>query len=123
MPTLTPLKEVSLQRSLRTILSAALRPRSPLAARAAGTLRYNHDYYLLYLLKHLTYFVDAGARKVETRGTCDDALVFLNPDGLRRATVRNELAHAQLIQVQAGKGAAAIELPPDCVATLSMKAG
>ena len=30
---------------------------------AAKTFRYNHDYYLL---KHLTHFVDVGAKRVES---------------------------------------------------------
>jgi glucosylceramidase len=38
---------------------------------SAKTYRLNHDYYLM---KHLTHFVDVGARTTETTGTCDDAL-------------------------------------------------
>jgi len=86
---------------------------------ATKTFRYNHDYYLL---KHLTHFVDVGARKVEATGTCDDALVFLNPDGSIALLVRNELPHAQMVQIQVRERAVAIELPPDSVGTLSMKA-
>ncbi len=84
----------------------------------AKTFRYNHDYYLL---KHLTHFVDVGAKCVETTGTCDNALAFLNPDGSVALLVRNELAHAQLVQVQIRERALAIELPPDSVGTLAMK--
>ena len=85
---------------------------------ATKTFRYNHDYYLL---KHLTHFVDVGARVLETTGTCDDALAFLNPDGTVVMLVRNELSRPQLLQVQVSDRALAIELPPDSVGTLAMK--
>ena len=84
----------------------------------ARTFRFNHDYYLL---KHLTHFVDIGAKLVESTGTCDDALAFLNPDSSIAVLVRNELAHAQIIQVNAHDRSMAIELPPDSVSTLFIK--
>ena len=87
---------------------------------AAKTYRYNHDYYLL---KHLTHFVDVGARTLDVSGTCDDALGFVNPDGSVVMMMRNELAHAQLVQVQAQGRTFTIELQPDSVATLAVKAG
>ncbi len=85
------------------------------------TFRYNHDYYLL---KHLTHFVDVGAEFVVTTGTCDDALGFLNPDGSLVLLVRNELSHPQRVQVStdAADRAVTVELPPDSVATLTMRA-
>jgi glucosylceramidase len=86
---------------------------------AGKTFKYNHDYYLL---KHLTHFVEVGARLVEVSGTCDDALGFENPDGTRVLLVRNELAHAQRVQVQVGEQAVMMELPADSVGTLTMKA-
>ncbi len=85
---------------------------------AAKTFRYNHDYYLL---KHLTHFVDVGARSLETTGTCDDALAFLNPDGSIVLLVRNELPHAEMVQAQLGDRGVEIELPPDSVGTLALK--
>jgi len=84
----------------------------------ARTYHYNHDYYLL---KHLTHFVEVGARTVEIAGTCDDALAFVNPDGGVAMVLRNELAHPQLVQVQALGRALTVELPPDSVGTLAMK--
>jgi glucosylceramidase len=86
--------------------------------RGAKTYRFNHDYYLF---KHLTHFVDAGARRVEATGTCDDALAFLNPDGSVALLVRNELPHSQMVQAQVRDRAVAIELPADSVGTLAMK--
>jgi glucosylceramidase len=87
---------------------------------AAKTFRYNHDYYLL---KHLTHFVDVGAKSLEATGTCDDALAFLNPNGSVVLLVRNELPHAQMLQVQLPGRAVAVELPPDSMGTLAIKRG
>jgi glucosylceramidase len=86
----------------------------------AKTFRYNHDYYLL---KHLTHFVEVGARSLEATGTCDDTLAFVNPDGSLALLVRNELPHAQMVQVQVRDRGVAIELPPDSVGTLVMGPG
>ena len=85
---------------------------------AAKTFRYNHDYYLL---KQLTHFVDVGAKRIETTGTSDDSLGFLNPDGTVVLLLRNELPHAQLIQVQMNDRVVALELPPDSVGTFASK--
>lgn len=84
----------------------------------AKTYRYNHDFHLL---KHLTHFVDVGARTLKPTGTCDDALAFRNPDGTIIVLVRNELAHPQQVQVQAPDQAVVLELPPDSVGTLAIK--
>ena len=85
---------------------------------AAKTHRYDHDYYFL---KHLTHFVDVGAKRLEATGTCDDALAFRNPDGNLVAVLRNESGNPQLVQVQAPGGAVAVELPPDSIGTLALK--
>ena len=85
---------------------------------SAKTFRYNHDYYLL---KHVTHFVDIGARIAEATGTCDDALAFVNPNGSVVLLLRNEVAHAQMIQVQVQDRTFAVELPPDSLGTLLVK--
>ncbi len=83
----------------------------------AKTFHYNHDYYLL---KHLTHFVDVGARSIEVTGTCDDVLGFSNPNGTLVLLVRNDLSHAQMVQVRARDRAFVIELPSDSVGTLAV---
>jgi glucosylceramidase len=83
---------------------------------AAKTFRYNHDYYLM---KHLTHFVRVGAKRLEVSGTCDDALGFQNPDGTTVVLLRNELPHAQMVQIQLPDRAIAVQLPPDSLATLA----
>jgi glucosylceramidase len=86
---------------------------------ASGNFRYTHDYYLL---KHLTHFVDVGAFRIETSGTCDDALAFRNPDGTVVLLLRNELGHAQRIAVHVKQRSIAVELPADSIATLTINA-
>ncbi|MBV8631051.1 MAG: beta-glycosidase [Silvibacterium sp.] len=85
----------------------------------AKKFRFNHDYYLL---KHLTHFVDPGARTLETTGTCDDALAFANPEGSVVVLVRNELSHSQLVEADVDGRAAMVELPADSIGTLVLKA-
>ena len=84
---------------------------------AARSYRYTHDYYLL---KHLTHFVDIGARNLVTSGTCDDALAFVNPDNSLVLLIRNEFGHPQRVEVQVKKRAVMLELPPDSIATVTI---
>jgi glucosylceramidase len=85
----------------------------------AHTFRYTNDFYLL---KHVTHFVDTGARRLDISGTCDDALAFLNPNGSTVVLLRNELPHPQTVHVQFLNRAVAVELPPDSMATLTCTA-
>jgi glucosylceramidase len=85
---------------------------------AEKSFRFNHDYYLL---KHLTHFVDVGAKYLNTNGTCDDALGFVNPDGTVVLLVRNELDTKRLVQVKLKSRTLTLELPADSIGTLSVK--
>jgi len=82
------------------------------------TYRHNHDYYLL---KHLTHFVEVGARNLVTTGTCDDALGFINPDGSLALLIRNEQPRPQRVEVRVRDRAAMVELPADSIATVSIE--
>jgi glucosylceramidase len=86
---------------------------------AAKTYKYNHDYYLL---KHLTHYVDVGAKLLDLSGTCDDAIGFLNPDGTVVVLLRNEAPRKQMVQVTVGERVAQIELAADSVGTVVVKA-
>lgn len=86
---------------------------------AHKTFRYTHDYYLL---KHFSHFVDVGAKRLETTGTCDDALAFLNPDGTTIVLLRNELPNPAMTEVHLSGRTMVVELPPDSLGTLSIKA-
>lgn len=83
----------------------------------AKTFRYNHDYYLL---KHLTHFVDVGAKALAITGTCDDALAFANPDGKIILLLRNEADHPQSVEVKLDQRSLMVELAADSVNTLSV---
>jgi glucosylceramidase len=48
-------------------------------------------------------------------------LAFRNPDGTLILLLRNELAHAQRVAVRMQQRSVALELPPDSIATLSLK--
>jgi glucosylceramidase len=85
---------------------------------ASKKYRYNHDYYLL---KHLTHFVELGARILQTTGTCDDALAFVNPDKSVVLLIRNELSHPQRVEVHVQDKSAMVELPADSIATTVME--
>ena len=84
---------------------------------AARSYRYTHDYYLL---KHLTHFVDLGARNLVTSGTCDDALAFVNPDNSLVLLIRNESGRPQRVEVHVKNRAAMVELPPDSIGTVTI---
>ncbi|MGA8036727.1 MAG: glycoside hydrolase family 30 protein, partial [Candidatus Acidiferrales bacterium] len=85
---------------------------------AEKNFKYSSDYYLL---KHLTHYVDVGARRIETSGTCDDALAFLNPNDSVVLLVRNASAHKQTLQVQVADKTAVVELAPNSIGTLHLK--
>jgi glucosylceramidase len=85
---------------------------------AAKSFRYNHDYYLM---KHLSHFVEVGAKRVETTGTCDDALAFVNPDGALVMLLRNAAQREQFVDVRAGARMATVKLLPDSISTVRMK--
>jgi len=84
----------------------------------AKSFRYTHDYYLL---KHLTHFVDLGARNLATTGTCDDVLAFVNSDGSLALLIRNELSRAQRVEIHVKNQAAMVELPPDSIGTVAIE--
>ena len=82
---------------------------------SARTFKWNHEYYLL---KHVSHFVQPGATRVDTEGTCDDALAFRNPDGRVVVVVRNGRPHARTVNVAIGADAFALALDPDSFNTV-----
>jgi glucosylceramidase len=85
---------------------------------ADKTYRFTHDYYLL---KHLSHFVDVGARFLKVSGTFDDALAFRNPDQSVIVMLRNQGAQPQRIQVDVAGRAAELEMPPDSIGTFAVR--
>ena len=86
--------------------------------RATKSFRFNHDFYLM---KHLTHFVDVGARRLEVTGTADDAIGFVNPDGRVVVLLRNEAAHSQMVQADVAGRSVAVTMPADSVGTLVVR--
>ena len=85
---------------------------------AAKSFRYNHDFYLM---KHLSHFVGVGAKSVETTGTCDDAIGFVNPDGTVVLLLRNASPNAQRVEIQAGGSTVTAQLLADSMSTVTLK--
>ncbi len=83
------------------------------------TYRFNHEYYML---KHVSHFVMSGAKCLETTGTHDDALGFVNPDGSVVVVMRNEAQHEQFVDMREGGRMATVRLLPDSISTVTMKA-
>jgi glucosylceramidase len=83
------------------------------------SFRYTHDYYLM---KHLSRFVQVGARRVETSGTCDDALAFINPDGSIVAVLGNETSALQSVRLSARGRTLGVKLAPQSISTVSWPA-
>jgi glucosylceramidase len=68
--------------------------------RATKTHRFNHEYYLM---KHVSHFVQRGARCLNVHGTFNDALTFLNPDCSVVVILRNESAQEKAIDLTIGE--------------------
>lgn len=76
---------------------------------------FNHEYYLL---KHVSHFVQPGAKRVETRGTFDNLLAFKNPDASIAVIARNDSPYAKPLTITAGERSFAIAMEPQSFNTL-----
>jgi glucosylceramidase len=85
---------------------------------AARTYSFNHEYYLL---KHVSHFVQRGARRLNVEGTCDDALAFVNPDGSVAVVLRNEGPQERTVDVRIGGQTIAGSMPPDSFNTVLLR--
>jgi glucosylceramidase len=65
----------------------------------AKTYQWNHEYYAM---KHASHFVQRGAMRLETQGTFDDVLAFLNPDKSVVVILRNESGYERPVDVTIG---------------------
>jgi glucosylceramidase len=84
----------------------------------AKKYQFNHDYYLL---KHASHFVQRGATRAETHGTCDDVLAFLNPDRSVVVILRNESNHERAVDVTIGDRKISGSMEPDSFNTLVLR--
>ena len=58
-----------------------------------------------YVFRHVSQYVDPGAKRVGTTGG-DDALAFKNPDGTLVAIMYNSMSSARTVTVQVRSGSA-----------------
>ena len=61
----------------------------------AKTFRYTPEYYVL---KHVSHYVQPGARLLDVRGDSDNVLAFLNPDGQIVLVVANKDAAPKTVE-------------------------
>jgi glucosylceramidase len=86
-------------------------------AKAVG---YNYEYYLL---KHLSHYVQAGAKRLDTTTLTgyDNLLVFANPDNGVVILTQNDLCQDLPIRVKAGNKVIAATLQADSFNTFVIR--
>jgi glucosylceramidase len=82
-----------------------------------GNYRFNHEYYLM---RHLSGFVRAGARRLPTDSFLgfENQLAFRNPDDSIVVIVQNELAEPQIVRMKIGDQQLNLTLPADSFNTI-----
>lgn len=63
------------------------------------SFQYTHEYYVM---KHLSHYVQPGARKLQTSGTFANLMAFVNPDKSIVVALANESSANQTISIQIG---------------------
>jgi O-Glycosyl hydrolase len=76
---------------------------------------YNHEYYVL---KHVSHFVKPGAKRLQTEGTEDNALGFVNPDGSSVVVMRNEAGFERPVRVTVDGHSLVCVMEPDSLNTV-----
>lgn len=86
------------------------------------THAFTHEYSLM---KHLSAFVQPGARRVETSSWNghENQLAFLNPDGSVVVVIQNDLAEPLPVRIAVGAALLAPTLPADSFSTLVVPPG
>ncbi len=82
------------------------------------TFQFNHEYYLL---KHVSHFVQSGAKRLKTSGSFNNVLAFLNPDNSVVCVVQNENPSPIKISIQINGKTLEPELSPDSFNTLVVR--
>ncbi len=81
-------------------------------------VKYNPEFYLL---KHFSYFIHPGARKLKTTGKNDELLAFLNPDNNLIVIIENKEDAAREIRMNIGKKNLNVILEPHSFNTFRWK--
>ncbi len=79
---------------------------------------YNPEFYLL---KHFSYYIQPGARKLKTAGNDAELLAFINPDKSKVVVIGNKEESAKMINLQIGKDALCVQLEPHSFNTFIIK--
>ena len=82
------------------------------------TYKYNYEYYLM---KHLSHFVKPGAKRLNTSGSFDNLLAFVNPDKSIVVVAQNEGNVEKKILIKVGDKTIAPLLKPDSFNTFLIK--
>jgi glucosylceramidase len=75
-----------------------------------------------YVIKHLSHYVQPGARRLHTQGRYADLLAFINPDGSIAVIAGNDEPADHTVRIQVGKAVYALPLKPHSLNTLLIKA-
>jgi len=84
----------------------------------SNTFQYNHEYYLL---KHVSHFVQPGAKRLKTSGSFQNILAFVNPDNSVVCVVQNETSAPVKINIEINGKTIAPELPANSFNTFVVK--
>jgi glucosylceramidase len=79
---------------------------------------YNPEFYLL---KHFSYYIQPGARKIKTEGDNSGLLAFLNPDKSLILIVGNKEDVSREINISIGKKRLSVKTEPHSFNTFKIK--
>jgi glucosylceramidase len=82
------------------------------------TFAYTPEYYIL---KHLSHYVQPGARRLQTEGGYDDLLAFVNPDKSLVVVAGNEKASDQTLRIKVGQTVYSPLLKANSLSTLLLQ--
>lgn len=82
-----------------------------------NTFQYNHEYYLM---KHISHYVQPGAKRLKTSGSFDNLVAFVNPDGNTIIVIRNDQKTVRQIVFNLGEKSFVADLDPDSFNTFSI---
>ncbi|MEY4763125.1 MAG: hypothetical protein RLZZ200_2981 [Pseudomonadota bacterium] len=88
---------------------------------ASGRFTLTHEYYLL---AHLSHFVAAGARRIDTQSFMgyENQLAFRNPNGEVVVIIQNEMSEPLDVGMKLGNQRVSVTLPADSFNTLVLPA-
>jgi glucosylceramidase len=82
------------------------------------TFKYNYEYYMM---KHLSHFVKPGAKRLNTTGSFDNLLAFVNPDKSIVIVTQNDGNVERRIIIKVGNRTISPSLKPDSFNTFLIR--